>query len=183
VPGGISGPSCSLGIYIRALQIGGVSDETVKYGREFWGTLTQECLLWQGSEAIVQVNYRPAFSPERSHRIKKAAIVREKTKIWSWEPHRIPAPRQTGRLTIGRKLTSRKVYLKHFRFTEHFTLLKQHWNYFLNPGYNNTIKHLWQLINNWMYVSFILWLTCSHDSQITAHDVTWTNTTGCCRES
>jgi hypothetical protein len=25
-----------------ALQVGGVSDETVKYGREFYGTLTQE---------------------------------------------------------------------------------------------------------------------------------------------
>jgi hypothetical protein len=37
-----------------ALQIGGVSDEAVKYGREFCGTPTQDWQLWQGPEAIVQ---------------------------------------------------------------------------------------------------------------------------------
>jgi hypothetical protein len=37
-----------------ALQVGGVSNDTVKYGREFCGTSTQELLLWQGPEAIVQ---------------------------------------------------------------------------------------------------------------------------------
>jgi hypothetical protein len=37
-----------------ALQVGGVSDETVKYGREFCGTSAQMRLLWQGPEAIVQ---------------------------------------------------------------------------------------------------------------------------------
>jgi hypothetical protein len=37
-----------------ALQVGGVSDETIKYGREFCETLNQEWLLWQGLEAIVQ---------------------------------------------------------------------------------------------------------------------------------
>jgi hypothetical protein len=37
-----------------ALQVGGVSDETVKYGREFCGTSAQEWLLWHGSEAIKQ---------------------------------------------------------------------------------------------------------------------------------
>jgi hypothetical protein len=36
------------------LQVGGVSDETVKYGREFSGTSTQEWLLWQGPEAHLQ---------------------------------------------------------------------------------------------------------------------------------
>jgi hypothetical protein len=38
--------------------------------------------------------------------IKKSAIVRQKTKIWSWAPDGSPTPRQTGRLTVGRKLTS-----------------------------------------------------------------------------
>jgi hypothetical protein len=38
-----------------ALEVGGVSDETIKYGREFCGTSTQEWLLWQGPEAVVQV--------------------------------------------------------------------------------------------------------------------------------
>jgi hypothetical protein len=37
-----------------ALQIGGVTDETVKYGREFCGTSAQEWLLWQGPETILQ---------------------------------------------------------------------------------------------------------------------------------
>jgi hypothetical protein len=35
-----------------ALQVGGVSNETVKYGREFCGTWTRERLHWQGPEAI-----------------------------------------------------------------------------------------------------------------------------------
>jgi hypothetical protein len=56
VPGGITGPPCSWGYKYGnlALQVGGVSNETVKYGREFCGTSTQEWLLWQGPEAIVQ---------------------------------------------------------------------------------------------------------------------------------
>jgi hypothetical protein len=43
-----------------ALQVGGVSDETVKYGREFCGTWTGE---WQ---QIVRENYRPVLSSERA---------------------------------------------------------------------------------------------------------------------
>jgi hypothetical protein len=58
----------------------GESNETAKYGREFCGTSTQEL---QGPEAIVQVNYRPILSSERVPHIKKLAIVKEKTKIWS----------------------------------------------------------------------------------------------------
>jgi hypothetical protein len=38
--------------------------------------------------------------------IKKPAIVRHKTKIWSWAPDGSLTPRQTGRLTVSRKLTS-----------------------------------------------------------------------------
>jgi hypothetical protein len=52
------------------------------------------------------VNYRPVLSSERVPHIKKPAIVRQKTKIWSWAPDESPTPRQTGRLTVGRKLTS-----------------------------------------------------------------------------
>jgi hypothetical protein len=58
-----------------ALQVGGVSDETVKYGRDFCGTSTQEWLLWQGPEAIVQVNYRPVLSSERALQNNKVATV------------------------------------------------------------------------------------------------------------
>jgi hypothetical protein len=55
-----------------ALEVGGVSDETVKYGCEFCRTST---LLWQGPEAIVQVNYRPVLSSERALQNNKAATV------------------------------------------------------------------------------------------------------------
>jgi hypothetical protein len=37
-----------------ALYVGGVSNETIKYGSEFCGILSQEWLLWQGPESIVQ---------------------------------------------------------------------------------------------------------------------------------
>jgi hypothetical protein len=35
-----------------ALQVGGVSDETVKYDREFCGTSAEERLVWQGPEQL-----------------------------------------------------------------------------------------------------------------------------------
>jgi hypothetical protein len=38
--------------------------------------------------------------------MKKPASVRQKTKIWSWAPHGSPTPRQTDRITVGRKLAS-----------------------------------------------------------------------------
>jgi hypothetical protein len=40
MPVGIIAPTCFWGI--KALQVGGFSKETVKYGREFWETLTRE---------------------------------------------------------------------------------------------------------------------------------------------
>jgi hypothetical protein len=60
-----------------------------------------------------RVNYRQVLSSERVPHIKKLAIIRQKTKIWSWAPDGSPTPRQTGRLTVGRKLTS-----LHFTSTE-----------------------------------------------------------------
>jgi hypothetical protein len=57
-------------------------------------------------DAIVQVNYRPVLSPEKVPNIKKPAIVGEKTIIWSWVLDGSPTTRQTGRLTVSRKLTS-----------------------------------------------------------------------------
>jgi hypothetical protein len=46
VPGGITGPPCSWGYKYGnlALQVGGVSDETAKYGFGFWATRTIEWL-------------------------------------------------------------------------------------------------------------------------------------------
>jgi hypothetical protein len=49
------------------------------------------------------------LSSERVPHFKKPAIVRQKTKIWSWAPDGSPTPRQTGRLTVGLKLTSTSV--------------------------------------------------------------------------
>jgi hypothetical protein len=37
-------------------------------------------MLWQGPEAIIQVNYRPILSSERVLHIKKPAIVERKQK-------------------------------------------------------------------------------------------------------
>jgi hypothetical protein len=47
------------------LQVVGVSNEIIKYGHEFCGSWTREWLLWQGPEAIIQVNYRPILWSER----------------------------------------------------------------------------------------------------------------------
>jgi hypothetical protein len=83
---------------------------SLKCDSEIWfelcGTWTPEWLLWQGPEAIVQVNYRPILSSKKVPHIKKPAVIRQKTKIWQWAPDGSPTPRQTGRLTIGHKLTS-----------------------------------------------------------------------------
>jgi hypothetical protein len=49
----------------------------------------------EGPEVIVQVNYKPILSSERAPHIKKLAIVRQETKIWSWAPDGDPTPRQT----------------------------------------------------------------------------------------
>jgi hypothetical protein len=64
-----------------ALQVRGVSNETVKYGFGFCGTWTRARLLWQGPEAIVRVNYGPILSSERMLNIKKLTIVRKEKKI------------------------------------------------------------------------------------------------------
>jgi hypothetical protein len=83
----------------------GESHEAVKYGLEFCRIFTQEWLLWQGPEAIVQLNFRPILSSERVPHVKKPAIVKQKTKIWSLAPNGSPTTRQTGQLTVSHNLT------------------------------------------------------------------------------
>jgi hypothetical protein len=85
-----------------ALQVGGVTNETVKYGCEFCGTSTQESLLWQGPEAIVQVNYRPILSSKRVPHFKKPAI-RQKEKKYGHDT-------KTGWPTDRRKLISTSIW-------------------------------------------------------------------------
>jgi hypothetical protein len=59
--------------------------ETVKYGRGFCGTSTQ-----QGPEATVQINDRPILSSKRVPHIRKPAAIRQNTKNlimdFRWEP-------------------------------------------------------------------------------------------------
>jgi hypothetical protein len=74
VPGGITGPPCSWGYKYRdlALQVGGVSDETVKYGlRDFDPRVT--ALARPRSNCTV--NYRPVLSSERELQNNKHADV------------------------------------------------------------------------------------------------------------
>jgi hypothetical protein len=56
------------------------------------------------------VNYRHVLSSDRELQNNKPATVCKKfqgeRKNWSLVPDGFPAPRQTGRLTVGRKLTS-----------------------------------------------------------------------------
>jgi hypothetical protein len=53
-----------------ALQVGGVSNETIKYGHEFCWIWTRELLLWQGPKAIVRVITDPS-SHQRGHSISR----------------------------------------------------------------------------------------------------------------
>jgi hypothetical protein len=74
--------------------------------------LSREWLLLQDPEPNARLNYRPILS-ERLPHIKKSSIVRQKTKIWSWALGGSPTPRQTYRLTVGRKLTSTSTGIRH----------------------------------------------------------------------
>jgi hypothetical protein len=88
------------------LQVGGVSNEPVKYGREFCRTSTQRvtalarprsnCTSKSQTQPLVRQG-APYQEPRNCQRDKK---------IWSWAPDGILTPRQTGRLTVGHKLTS-----------------------------------------------------------------------------
>jgi hypothetical protein len=60
-----------------ALQVGEVSSETVKYGREFCVTSTQEKLLWQGPEAIVQEITDPTSRQRERYKITNSQLPKE----------------------------------------------------------------------------------------------------------
>jgi hypothetical protein len=49
-----------------ALQVGGVSDETVKYGREFCGYFGPRVTALARPRSNCTVNYRPVLSSERA---------------------------------------------------------------------------------------------------------------------
>jgi hypothetical protein len=60
---------------------GSHESETVKYGRESYGTQTRERLRWRGPAAIV--NDRRVLSSERAPHMTKPVTVVTVTKIWS----------------------------------------------------------------------------------------------------
>jgi hypothetical protein len=70
-----------------ALQVGGVSDETVKYCREFWGTSTQKWLLCQGPEGIYSKITHPTSRQRGRYKITKPQLsetdFKEKEKLVS----------------------------------------------------------------------------------------------------
>jgi hypothetical protein len=82
VPGGITEPPCSWGYKYRdpTLQVGGVSDETVKYGREFCGDFDPRVTALAKPRSNCAVSYRPTLSSERVPHIKKPAIITQKNK-------------------------------------------------------------------------------------------------------
>jgi hypothetical protein len=104
----------------------------------------QESLLWQGPEAIVQVNYRPILSSERGPHIKKPAIVWHQTKIWSWALDGSPTPRQI----VGRKLTSTSTS-RCFHLVREGTPQRQHSNF-------QTENNIWSQVPEWTWHQDIL---------------------------
>jgi hypothetical protein len=93
-----------------ALQVGGVSNEIVKYGREFCGTLKQRVTALARPRSNCTVKYKPVLSSERAlQNNKHATVLKEisrRKENWSRVPDGRLTPRQTGRLTVARKLTS-----------------------------------------------------------------------------
>jgi hypothetical protein len=72
VPGGITGGYKYGNL---TLQVGGVSNETVKYGREFCGTSTPRVAALARPRNNSTVNYRPVLSSERALQNNKHAAV------------------------------------------------------------------------------------------------------------
>jgi hypothetical protein len=58
---------------VRGDEKGSLKSETVKYGRESYGTRTRELLRWRGPTEIV--NDRPVLSSERAPHVSKLATV------------------------------------------------------------------------------------------------------------
>jgi hypothetical protein len=64
-----------------AFQVGGVSDETVKYGREFCGTSFQERLLKQGPEAS-KLQTHPLVREGAPHQRNRQSSDRKQKQDW-----------------------------------------------------------------------------------------------------
>jgi hypothetical protein len=86
-----------------ALQVGGVSNETVKYGREFCGTSTPRVTAQKQLYSKLQTRplVREGATKEQTRSCLKEISSRKK--IWSRVPDGRLTPRQTDRLTFGLK--------------------------------------------------------------------------------
>jgi hypothetical protein len=106
-PGGITGPHCSWGYKYGnlALQVGGISDETVKYGYGFWATRTIEWLH-------CKLQTRPLVR-ERDPTDTKPQMLDSNiptgNNIWSQVPQGYSIPRHINWLTVIRKVTSTSI--------------------------------------------------------------------------
>jgi hypothetical protein len=72
--------------------------------------LDPRVVVLEGKVALAQVSYRPVLSSERAlHTIKNRKYLKimsmEGKKNFSWVPDGGLIPGQTGRLTVGRKIT------------------------------------------------------------------------------
>jgi hypothetical protein len=74
-------------------KMGSLKSETVKYGREYQGTLTQERLRWQGLAAYIK--YRPGLSSERAPHKKQDRNCQESNKYPVMSPRWGSTPRFT----------------------------------------------------------------------------------------
>jgi hypothetical protein len=63
---------------VRGDEMGSLKSETVKYGRKYKGTRTQERLRWQGPAAYIKD--RPGLSSERAPHKKQDCNCQESSK-------------------------------------------------------------------------------------------------------
>jgi hypothetical protein len=117
LPRGITGSSCSWGIYKYwnlALQVGGVSDETVKYGYGFCATRTIE---WLHCELQTRPLLREGAPQKQDHNFQTQTFRQEVT---SCHKSQSGLDTKTYWLTVSRKVTSTSTVLV---FKTRFNLL------------------------------------------------------------
>jgi hypothetical protein len=107
--GGIEYLNCSPSSHKRRQKGNPVSNETVRYCSKFCGSWTRKWQLWLGPVASVRVNTDPSSRQGGCHILKSCKYLRIFTMNMKEKLLRVPddglISRQTGRLTVGRKIT------------------------------------------------------------------------------
>jgi hypothetical protein len=88
---------------VRGNEMGSLKSETVKYGREYQGTRTQERLRWQGPAAYIKD--RLGLSSERAPHKKQDRNCQESNKYLVMGPRLGSTPRFTDCLTVNCNVT------------------------------------------------------------------------------